>query len=121
MTKTPSGEDIVILSRSEYDALVAQREDLDDAAAAREVLSRVGRGTETVLSDEEVDALLAAPTPLAFWRRRRGLTQTKLAGAVGIAQGFLSEMETGKKTGDVATLRNIARVLGVTIDDLAAD
>jgi hypothetical protein len=34
MTKTPQGEDIVILSRAEYDVLTAGRRDEDAADAA---------------------------------------------------------------------------------------
>ena len=41
MTKTPAGEDIVILSRAEYEALTADREDAEDAASARDVLARL--------------------------------------------------------------------------------
>jgi len=35
-----------------------------------------------------------------------------------ISQGYLSEIETGKKTGDVTTLRAIAAALGVGLDDV---
>ena len=55
---------------------------------------------------------------LAFWRRKRGLTQAALARQAGLAQGFLSEIEAGKKTGDVAVLVRIARSLNVKLDDL---
>jgi hypothetical protein len=68
MTKSPAGDDIVILSRAEYEALTADREDADDAGAARNVLARFDAGTEQTLTEADVDALLAAPTPLAFWR-----------------------------------------------------
>ena len=51
-------------------------------------------------------------------RDKRGLTQASLAEAAGVAQGFLSEIETGTKTGDVQTLKRIAGVLRITLDDL---
>ena len=118
MTKTPGGEDIVILSRAEYEALTAESEDRTDAARARAVLAHLEAGEEELLTGAELDALLAAPTPLAFWRRKRGLTQAVLAREAGIAQGFLSEIEAGKKTGDVGTLRRIAQALNIRLDDL---
>lgn len=119
MTKTPGGEDIVILSRAEYEKLVADAEDRADAAAARAVIGRLQRGEEEVLTSAEMDEMLAAPSALAFWRKKRGMTQKALAGHTGLSQGFLSEIEAGKKTGDVASLKRIADALGVSLDDLA--
>ncbi|WP_447407559.1 helix-turn-helix domain-containing protein, partial [Clostridium perfringens] len=83
-------------------------------------IARTDAGTEELLTREEVDELLAAATPLAFWRRKRGLTQASLAAKADIAQGFLSEIEAGKKTGDLKTLRKLADTLRVTLDDLTA-
>ena len=118
MTKTPKGDDIVILSRREYDRLIeAAGEDAADAGAARRALDRVRKG-EHSLTSAEVDELLAAKTPLAFYRKRAGLTQAALAERAGIAQGFLSEIEAGRKSGEVKTLRRIADVLKISLDDL---
>jgi DNA-binding XRE family transcriptional regulator len=118
MTKTPKGDDIVILARKEYDQLIAAAgEDAADAEAARRALDRRKKG-EHSLTSAEVDQLLAAKTPLAFYRKRAGLTQATLAERAGIAQGFLSEIEAGRKSGDVQTLRKIADLLKISLDDL---
>ena len=120
MTKTPKGDDIVILSRAEYDALAAEPrgEDAADIAHANRILAELASGTETLLTSEQADALLAARTPLAFWRKYRGLTQQALSKQVGVAQGFISEIENGSKTGDVQTLAAIARALEISLEDL---
>jgi DNA-binding XRE family transcriptional regulator len=119
MFKSPGGEDLVILSRKEFDALTAERdEDARDAARANRVLAELTAGNETLLTDAELSQLLAAKTPLAFWRKHRGLTQQALSKLSGVAQGFLSEIENGGKTGDVQTIARIAKALGVSIDDL---
>lgn len=118
MTKSPKGDDIVILSRKEYDRLLAAaNEDATDAAVAKKAIAR----NEEALSEAEIDELLAARTPLAFWRKKRGLTQTDLAKAAGIAQGFLSEIESGLKTGDVTVLQRIAIVLEISLLELVPD
>jgi DNA-binding XRE family transcriptional regulator len=118
MTKTPRGDDIVILARKEYDQLIAAAgEDAADAEAARRALDRLKKG-EHSLTSAEMDDLLAAKTPLAFYRKRAGLTQARLAERTGIAQGFLSEIESGRKSGDVQTLRKIADLLKISLDDL---
>jgi DNA-binding XRE family transcriptional regulator len=126
MTKTPSGDDIVILSRAEYDSLMAHGDeygddDSADAAHANRMLARVADGSETILTDAEMDELLAAKTPLAFWRKKRGFTQARLSKSLRIAQGFISEIENGSKTGDVHTLAGIARLLNVSLDDLVVE
>jgi transcriptional regulator with XRE-family HTH domain len=120
MTKTPLGDDIVILSRAEYDALTVGRRDEDaaDAARANNILADIERGTETLLTSEQASRLLEAKTPLAFWRKHRGMTQEALSKSVGVAQGFISKIENGAKTGDVQTLAVIARALEVSLDDL---
>src|SRR6202171_597539 len=118
MTKSPKGDDIVILSRKEYDRLLAAaNEDVADAAVAKKAIAR----NEETLGEAEVDELLAAGTPLAFWRKKRGLTQTDLAKAAGIAQGFLSEIESGLKTGDITVLQRIAMALEISLLELVPD
>jgi transcriptional regulator with XRE-family HTH domain len=120
MTKTPLGDEIVILSRAEYDALTFGRRDEDtaDAARANNILADIERGTETLLTSEQASQLLEAKTPLAFWRKHRGVTQQALSKSVGVAQGFISEIENGAKTGDVQTLAVIAKALEISLDDL---
>jgi DNA-binding XRE family transcriptional regulator len=118
MTKSPKGDDIVILSRKEYDRLlVAANDDAVDAAIAKKAIVR----NEETLNEAEMDQLLAARTPLAFWRKKRGLTQTDLAKAAKIAQGFLSEIENGLKTGDVTVLQRIAIALEISLLELVPD
>jgi len=118
MTKSPKGDDIVILSRKEYDRLlVAANEDVIDATIARKAIAR----NEETLSEAEMDELLAARTPLAFWRKNRGLTQAELAKTAEIAQGFLSEIENGLKTGDVTVLQRIATALEISLLELVPD
>jgi DNA-binding XRE family transcriptional regulator len=119
MTKTPKGDEIVILARKEYDQLIAAAgEDAADAETARRALARLKSGKEHTLTSAEVDDLLAAKTPLAFYRKRAGWTQATLAKQAGIAQGFLSEIEAGRKSGDVKTLRKLADLLKISLDDL---
>jgi DNA-binding XRE family transcriptional regulator len=67
------------------------------------------------------DALLAAPTPLAFWRKKRDKTQAQLAVQIGVSQNFLSHFERGKAKGDVRLYTKLARSLKLSIDDLAPE
>ena len=49
---------------------------------------------------------------------RRDTVPDTLAEQAGIAQGFLSEIEAGRKSGDVKTLRKLADLLKISLDDL---
>ena len=122
MTKGPQGDDIVILSRKEYDQLAAAAdEDARDAKTLRRSIARVKSGEEEIFASAEVDAFLAAKTPLAFFRKKRGMSQDDLAKRTGITQGYLSEIEIGRKSGDVRTLRKLADALKVSLDSLVPE
>ena len=56
--------------------------------------------------------LLAAPTPLVFWRRKRGLTQAAMAKA-GVTQAYLAQIEAGRRTGPIRVHRRMAEALRV--------
>lgn len=108
---SPSGEELVVLPRSDY-------EDLVDALAARKLDAALAAGREELLSAEETAALVAAPAPLTFWRKKRGKTQSQLALEIGASQNFLSDLERGKAKGDVTLYARLARSLSVQIEDL---
>ena len=111
---SPSGEELVVLPRSDY-------EDLVDSIAAYELNTALAAGGEEPLSAEETAALIAAPAPLAFWRKKRGRTQAQLAAEVGVSQNFLSDLERGKATGDVKLYAKLAHRLNVQMEDLIAE
>src|SRR5262245_29625644 len=111
---SPSGEELIVLPRADYENLV-------DALAARKVEMALAAARDELLSAEEAAALVAAPTPLAFWRKKRGKTQSQLAAELGVSQNFLSDLERGKAKGDVTLYAKLARQLGLLIDDLAPD
>jgi transcriptional regulator with XRE-family HTH domain len=116
MTKGPQGDDIVILSRTEYDQLIAAtNEDARDAETLRRSIARVKSGEEETFTSAEVDAFLAARTPLAFFRKKRSMNQDTLAKRAGITQSDLSEIEIGGKNGDIRTLRKLAAALKVSL------
>lgn len=115
--KAMSGETLVVLSEEEYEALL----DAADAAHARQTMEAIRRGEMPVLSSEEVDAFLMHPTPLPFWRGKKGLTQAALAKSVGISQSYLAGLEKGKRKGDPALFLRLARALDVPMEALVAE
>lgn len=57
---------------------------------------------------------------LRIWRARRGLTQTEIAGRLGVSQSHFSRIELGKKTPSLRTLGRLAQALDITVSDLTA-
>jgi len=112
--KLTTGEATVTMSRKDYEDLVDSR---DYALAVRDITS----GNMPLIGEDEVDDYLAAPTPLVFWRKRRGMTQAHLAEAAGISQPFMAQIEGGLKDASAAVYARLARQLGVRIDDLVVD
>ncbi len=117
--QSPSGEEMVVLPRADYEALVDAAEDRDDVLAAERSLAQIAAGKVQLIPDSEMDDYLAAPTPLAFWRQKRGLTQAGLAERAGIAESELAEIESGKE-GRIGVLRALAEALAITVDELIA-
>lgn len=118
--KTEGGEELVVLTRLDYDALraAAGDEEAEDRMTERILKETAG---SVAIPEEVWQEIEAVPSPIGPLRKWRGMTQEGLSAKASISQGYLSELETGKKVGDVATLRAIAGVLGVGLDDVTPD
>ncbi|MGY6246213.1 helix-turn-helix domain-containing protein [Bosea thiooxidans] len=114
---TPGGEELVLLPKAEFEAM----RDALDAAEHGRAMAQVAAGTLETLSAEDAAAALKEPTPLAFWRKKRGLTQAALAAAAGIKQPYLSGLEAGERKGDPALFLKLARTLHVRMEDLVEE
>ena len=111
---SPGGDEMAILPRAEL-------ENLQDAADHARALADYRSGRIPGLTSEQALAFVEAPSPLAFWRKFRGHTQTQLASEIGIAQNYLSELENGKRTGDVTLWLRLAKALDLPVDALVED
>jgi DNA-binding XRE family transcriptional regulator len=109
---TASGEKRISMTVEEF-------EDLTDALRGVEISNEIKAGRLALFSESELDDYLAAPTPLHFYRRYRGVKQSDLAAAVGISAAYLSQLENGDRTEPgIAVLAKLAAALKVRIEDL---
>ena len=59
---------------------------------------------------------------VASYRRKEGISQNRLAKLSGVSQSVINDIEKGKtKAPRVDTMAAIAKVLGVTVDDLISE
>jgi DNA-binding XRE family transcriptional regulator len=108
-----------VIPYEEYKRLVEDLEMLSDIRAYDEAKKAIEEGEELVPSAVTY-ALLDGENPIRIWRAYRGLTQQELAEAAGISIPYLSQIETGKRTGTTEVLAAIAKALDLSLDDLVA-
>jgi DNA-binding XRE family transcriptional regulator len=106
-----------VIPYKEYLRLVAEAEMLQDVRDYDAVLEAIEEGEETIPS-EVVYAILDGANPIRVWRKHRGLTQLQLSEAAGISKPYLSQLESGKRTGTTEVLTAIANALNLTLDDI---
>lgn len=114
----PDGEEMIVLSRKNYEALIQRIEDLEDSLTIADFERKLAAGKEELIPAEYVNRMSEGESPIRVWRDFRGMAAKDLAAAAGISTAYLSEIETGKKDGSVATLKAIADVLKLDLDDL---
>jgi len=116
--KTARGE-VAILPRKEYEALVIKAAEADeDAGTARLVArarSEVAAGAP-LLPKQVVDRLAKGENPVRVLREWRDVTQLYLSFKTNLSQGYISDLETGRRKGTAAALRLIADALNVPLD-----
>ena len=127
--KTPRGE-VAILPRKDYELLVAKAAEADEDAGTARIVERARKevaGGAPLLPKDVVDRLANGENPvrvLREWRERdwpEGMTQMYLSVKTNLSQSYISDIETGRRTGTAAALRLIANVLKVPLDLLVQD
>ncbi len=109
---TQGTADVVIVPRARFDEI---EEMLEDRAA--EASFHRTRNEESFPA-EIAGRLMDGDNPVRVFREYRGLKAAALAERVGKSRSYISEIETGKKPGSVAVLRQIADALGVDLENL---
>ena len=92
--------------------LRAAAEDAEDIAD----LKRFDREDDGVRIPVSVALTIAdGAEPLRAWREHRGLTLQALADSASVSKPYVSQIEGGKRVGTTATLKKLARGLGVPL------
>ena len=114
------GTSYVILQEAAYQNLVQNAEMADDIAHYDFAKDALRKGETELVPFDLLTRVVAGENPIRVWRQYRRLTQADLAARAGVDRSHISKLEAGRAAGNVATLRKLAEVLDLTIDDLVA-
>jgi len=109
---------MVTITRKEYDQLREATERLADLEAFDRAKTALASGDDELVPVEFADRLLDGENPLRVYRALRGLTQQALADTSGVNRVQIADIEAGRNSGSIETIRKLALALRVTIDDL---
>lgn len=110
--------EMVTITREEYQRLLEAAEDLADIAAYERATAAIAAGDDELIPSEYVDRIIDGESPLRVYREFRGLTQSALAAASGVNRVQVADIEAGRGSGSVETFRKLAQALNLSIDDL---
>ena len=111
------GAEMVLLTRAEFDAMVEALNEAEEDAADAEIYrvrkADLDAGFDVFLPVEVSARCRKGESLLRAVRNWRGMTQAEVAEKTGFTQGYLSDLESGKREGTAQTLRMIAKALEI--------
>lgn len=115
--RSPEGEELAVLPRADYEALIAglDNEDDDDIALYDQRKAELLSGSDGVLPPEVSMMILKGDSRLKAMRRWRKIKQSDLARQCGIGQGYLSDLESRRRAGSSETIAALAKALDVPL------
>ena len=116
--KTDKGE-IAILPRKEYEALAAKDAEADEDFGSARLVARARKeitGGAPLIPKKFVDRIANGENALRVLREWRDMTQLHLSFKTGIGQGYISDLESGRRKGTTAALKKIADAMNVPLD-----
>jgi len=116
--KTDKGE-IAIMPRKEYEALVAKAAEADEDVGTARLVARARKeiaAGASLFPKTVVDRIANGENPLRAVREWRDITQLYLSFKTDLGQGYISDLENGRRKGTTTALKRIAEVLKVPLD-----
>ncbi len=113
--KTEAG-DLVVLTRAEYDAIIGRLnsdEDAEEMAIFDVRMAELASGSDSRLPAHVAASMLKGDTLLRALRKWKGVTQSQVALKTGLAQGYISDIESGRKPGTPEVVRKIADAIEI--------
>ena len=115
---TPEGGELVVIPRDDYEqpksmARVSDEEDDEECALYDERKAELASGQDDRLPPEVSASMLRGDCLLVALRNWRRGTQNQLSQQTILAQGYISDLEAGRRRGTKETLTLIAEALRI--------
>ncbi len=111
----PDGTEMVVLRADDWERLRVFAEDEEDVREATAIMKRIEAGEGTMPGAVLNLMLDDGLSPLAAWRRYRGLSQAALARKAGLSQVWVGRIEAGGGYGSRDTRRKLAAALNAPV------
>lgn len=116
---TPEGGELVVIPREEYEKLksiacISDEDDEEECALYDARKAELASGQDSRLPPEVSASMLRGDCLLKSLRNWRGMTQNQLAQKTNLAQGYISDLEAGRRQGTKETMTLIAKALKIT-------
>ena len=115
---TNKGE-VAILPRKEYEALAAKAREADEDFGTARLVARARKDIAAgmpLIPKEVVDRIANGENALRALREWRGKTQLYVSHKTNIGQGYISDLESGRRRGTATALKKIADVFKVPLE-----
>ncbi|MDQ6759020.1 MAG: helix-turn-helix transcriptional regulator [Acidobacteriota bacterium] len=112
------GKQFALIPVQELEKLIYDAEMLADVQAYDTARAAMYQGQDEVIPFEITERRVAGESTIKIWREHRGLTQDELGQASGVSRSMIAAIEAGHKRGSIVTLKKLAAVLGVSLDNL---
>ena len=116
---TRKGKEFAVIPVQDFQRLMDDAEMLADVRAYDAAKGRLDRGEDELIPLEITERRLAGESPVRIWRDHRALTQEGLARVSKVSRAMIAAIESGHKTGGIATLKKLATALKVDLENLA--
>jgi hypothetical protein len=116
--KTGKGE-VAILPRKDYEALAAKAAEADEDIGTARLVARARKEIAAgapLIPKAVVDRIAKGENALRVLREWRDVPQAYLSSKADIGQGYLSDLENGRRKGTAVVWKRIANVLDVPLD-----
>lgn len=111
----PDGTEMVVVRAEDWERLRAYAEDEEDVRVATATMARIEAGEGTVPGEVVRLMIVDGLSPLAAWRRHRGLSQAALAKRAGLSQVWVGRIEARGGYGSRETRRKLAAALDAPV------
>jgi hypothetical protein len=104
---TTKGE-VAILPRREYEALAAKAREAEEDFGTARLVARARKEIAAgmpLIPKQVVDRIARGENALRVLREWRGQTQLSISHKTNIGQGYLSDLESGRRQGTTAALK----------------